>query len=579
MCATDEIYWYFSHFYKDNFGNAAKKKEHSSFDLNIIKLIWLVKEFQSLIKHHRVQVKSGLAMYINQLILPQLTDSLISLASSNDSRSPLIQEMVEVMRNTQWSDEINGGEASTWLNRQWLKFQYMSLNADSRRFELSSLMSQFLLIAPFLDDFDNRINELGSLKELYYFQNALLEHLSVVLESESQLLKFAECLGYVGVDFHAYYNNFFPSIAPWVSSQSICFTTEIYSVIGHCCACLMHEVAMNTISIQCQTVSSQIVKVLKRTDKPAKVNKSKAFVTVVQRPGSESEFNGPDAELMKMKVQLRWLIIGINHRKKANLGQVDFQPFEFFLDSICAKFKIFLNEDVVLINSTSPSKPQSIKDKDQVFDDIISFEIKRPSVFGMQVKGYFAAISYIDRITGMNCTSVLQEVLVEQTSLEQARRIAETLPDKLVFSIKNKVKGAYKPPAMLPYLIVYVKWYTEFLITKAFTGTSIFSQSRMAFCNLEANWLTSEHYTDKIELIALCEMIGLSGFQFFDEKLTRLITIYAASLDEIMILPQTQEILLNVKKGKIDSSTIGKFLRKLIQITYYFRITISSQEY
>jgi NCK-associated protein 1 len=554
--------WYFLHYDKDPMGNPLnnKKKDQKNVDLNIVTLIWLVKEIVSLIQDHKSHIQSGLAFYLQNDVFPSLMESMERLCESDDAKAPLIQNIMELIEKTDWNNDLPPEKISKHVTFTWLRFQNIQLLSNST-FGGSNMMSKFISAIPYLDSFEAECLQLGSIKDLLYYQNAVLEHIRDIMASETQLIKYTEVLGFVGADFELTVTQFWPMIAEWVTSQTECYTTEIYSVIGQYCGKLVHEVATKCMDQQGQILSSEAVKSFPKSDKSlkSKDKKKKVEPLLVMRPGWESQFNGRDAELMELKVQLRWLIFNLNHRQKARIGQMDFLPFEFLMDSLRSQFKLFIN-DVITIDTNSPTKENA----GSAADDVMTFEIKRPSILHSQVKSYLAAVSYMDRITHLDCADVLQEVWEEQNNLEQAQSIADSSPDSLAFTMKSKQKGdRANRRAQLnphhPFLISYVKWYTEFLVTKSHTGTCVYSQSHQAFCNTSFSTIQAEHFTDRHELVSLCELIGLSGFQFMEDRLTRLITINVASLDEA--IHANFEFLKGIKEAKPEIENLAKLPR------------------
>jgi hypothetical protein len=104
----------------------------------------------------------------------------------------------------------------------------------------------------------------------------------------------------------------------------------------------------------------------------------------------------------------------------------------------------------------------------------------------------------------------------------------------MVFQISSKIpreKGrAAQWNPIQPFLITIVQWYSEFLASKAVSNTTVFSPIHHTFRNKELSSIYAELYTDPSEMKAICELIGLQGIQFFDEKITRMIANHVASL-------------------------------------------------
>lgn len=135
------------------------------------------------------------------------------------------------------------------------------------------------------------------------------------------------------------------------------------------------------------------------------------------RPGAESSLKDPDPIVIQMEVEqikLRSLMYSGNF-EPVQVSDVEFQPFEFFLDSLSAKFRTFLNSgiyvhDLVLTKEYTGPVPA---------DDIMSFDIKRPTVFLNEIKAYLKSMTYLNGITGINVVGVMRDVWTEQVDCEK----------------------------------------------------------------------------------------------------------------------------------------------------------------
>lgn len=137
---------------------------------------------------------------------------------------------------------------------------------------------------------------------------------------------------------------------------------------------------------------------------------------------------------------------------------VEFQPFEFFLDALSSKFRMFLNggiyvHDIVLTKESTGNV---------VSDDIMSFDIKRPSVFYSEVKEYLNCMVFLHDVSGINVVCVLRDIWSDQVDLEKAKRISGGLDNDLVFHISQKrsrERGkAVNVNPIQPFLVTLSQW-------------------------------------------------------------------------------------------------------------------------
>lgn len=173
-------------------------------------------------------------------------------------------------------------------------------------------------------------------------------------------------------------------------------------------------------------------------------------------------------------------------------------------------------------------------------EDLMSFEIKRPSIFLDEIKSYMTAARFVDGLACSDIIGYLRDVLMDLTDLEKMRFYASNQPDALVFSMSKKPlreKGKAATVSFLQsFLVTYTQWYSEFLCSKAHALTTIYAPNKRMFCNIAASTTQAELFTHPKELEALVEIIGLQGVQFLDEKLTRIITMYTASIQVSCVL-------------------------------------------
>lgn len=114
------------------------------------------------------------------------------------------------------------------------------------------------------------------------------------------------------------------------------------------------------------------------------------------------------------QIRLRSLMFAGNFAS-VQVNDVEFQPFEFFLDSLSAKFRSFLNAgiyvlDIVLTKESIGSVPA---------DDIMSFDIKRPTVFLAEIKAYLKSMTFLNGLTGLNMVGIMRDVWTDQIDLEK----------------------------------------------------------------------------------------------------------------------------------------------------------------
>lgn len=96
-------------------------------------------------------------------------------------------------------------------------------------------------------------------------------------------------------------------------------------------------------------------------------------------------------------------------------------------------------------------------------------------------------------------------------------------------------------------LITIMKWYCEFLGSKAVSGTTAYSEVLNSFCNVDNSSINASFYTDEIELQALVELIGIQGAHFLDEQLLKMFMSSTVAIADISALHASLLANINFK--------------------------------
>ncbi|KAJ3304966.1 hypothetical protein HDV03_002196 [Kappamyces sp. JEL0829] len=530
VSSKDEIIWYFNHFDRDAYGAIKQgKKDTRYIDTRVIELIWLFKYVWNHLASSKDGFLEALSLEIG-LLYPKLNQQVQLLISDGELSNPEL-EIAKTFGQSFSSRPIEDDYKDIRMN--WLRFQMFSgLNQKanmSRYTPVAKLFEEFYRISEWIDDFDKKLLEVATLRSLFFKQSSLFELAKEILEGSETSQRYVVSIGMIAADFSDNTSELWPYEETNISVHTMCFATEFFSVLGQVAANLANDVALQTIAYESShTTDGQIV--------PTADSKKKAVKKLERpRPGKESSLKDDDPSITRLehdKLQLQSLM------QLCSCGgipilEVEFQPFEFFLDNLCSKFRNFLNSGIYQLDVTIPK--ESLGSIPQ--DDTMSFDIKRPSVFLSEIKSYLQALHFLNRITGNNVVGILRDVWIEQTDLEKAKRFASNLPNEMVFHISNKSQREKGKPSqwnpIQPFLLTMVQWYSEFLGSKALSDTTSLSTLHQSFCNRDLTTVQGECFTDLVETNAIFQLIGLQGMQFFDEKLTRMVAVLTGNLKQI----------------------------------------------
>ncbi|KAH6571166.1 hypothetical protein BASA60_007287 [Batrachochytrium salamandrivorans] len=574
--AKEEIMWYFVHSDKD----LKKKRETKLMDLTIVDLIHLVREISDFLLTQRQVCQRGVAKYISTIITTQNLQSDIEslmrvFSPPRESAGIILYGILNCINAIQQSDAMElakCGELEA-LRLNIIRFQtHTSLGQDTFQAKnYTSTIKNLSAIAGltrWLDLFERCLSEISSFKELFFFQTALQEHVKECFDTQADMLHSVGTLGSIVTDFGDNVSPVWPAESNWLSTHTICFTTEFYSALGQYASAIAYDIAMVNMSIQSRTLPQETVVYLPKPSRVISDTKKKIqtrrppFEKPLARPGLESTLKGVDPEvknLERLRIILRNLILSISKRPSIKVKEVEFQPIAFFIDVFANKFRNFLNQAVYRTDlyGKEISGPGGY--------DIMSFDAKRPSILLHEIKSFMMTAKTVDELAGTDIVAVFRDILIEQADLEKARDFTSRDADGFLDQNKGKIsreKG--KSPVMniiQPFLVTYMQWYCEFVVSKAVIGTTVYSKSRRSFCSITPSSVEAQTYTDSHELCALCELVGPQGIQFIDMKLTRQITILCGSVQEM--ISHNTEGLEKILNSWTDDVLMKETLRKM----------------
>ncbi|KAJ1334420.1 hypothetical protein BSLG_007575 [Batrachochytrium salamandrivorans] len=484
--AKEEIMWYFVHSDKD----LKKKRETKLMDLTIVDLIHLVREISDFLLTQRQVCQRGVAKYISTIITTQNLQSDIEslmrvFSPPRESAGIILYGILNCINAIQQSDAMElakCGELEA-LRLNIIRFQtHTSLGQDTFQAKnYTSTIKNLSAIAGltrWLDLFERCLSEISSFKELFFFQTALQEHVKECFDTQADMLHSVGTLGSIVTDFGDNVSPVWPAESNWLSTHTICFTTEFYSALGQYASAIAYDIAMVNMSIQSRTLPQETVVYLPKPSRVISDTKKKIqtrrppFEKPLARPGLESTLKGVDPEvknLERLRIILRNLILSISKRPSIKVKEVEFQPIAFFIDVFANKFRkyepiyagFFLNQAVYRTDlyGKEISGPGGY--------DIMSFDAKRPSILLHEIKSFMMTAKTVDELAGTDIVAVFRDILIEQADLEKARDFTSRDADGFLDQNKGKIsreKG--KSPVMniiQPFLVTYMQWYCEFV--------------------------------------------------------------------------------------------------------------------
>jgi hypothetical protein len=218
--AKDELLWYFDHYDRDSNGNIkSTKKEPKILDHNTAELLYLIRHSWSLLEHNKNSIPFLILEILKQSfhnisdLYPIVVEEIGRILEEPDclaeAEKQIIDTLLEGFKETPNETDFQGFRLS------WLRFQlFTNINNKTsiNRFpNLSEVMNTFQKDSVWVDMFDSMIAEQSSLKQLYWKQSAIHEHIKDILESGSNRnLKYPVGFCFIASDFNDIVTDIWP---------------------------------------------------------------------------------------------------------------------------------------------------------------------------------------------------------------------------------------------------------------------------------------------------------------------------------------------------------------------------------
>ncbi|TPX33710.1 hypothetical protein SmJEL517_g03449 [Synchytrium microbalum] len=583
--AKEEIAWYWSHHDRDVTGKRpTKKKDLKHMDLHIFELMWLVKALARKLRLRKQHIQFYCAAFLETKVA-RAQESLQYYMKTGNNVPESAQALLRAISTTlstitaaNWEVLAHSGELEA-LRLNWMRFQASVAHPDAsppppNLADLVAHIAEFSQRSMWLDEFDTVLNNISDLRTCYFYQNAIHDHLKEVVDQVPDQLRFAGVLGSLGEDFLRNVTPYWPMEFNAITSNSVLFASELFTLLGAYGAQVADEIAMSLVAHERQLLPTEAISALPKDHQQQKrrsPNRKAAAVSQSSKPGWESNMQVVDASVKRLeacRITLRNIIFAVKNTGVITVHDTEFYPVAFFLDSLAAKVKSRLQAIVYVsvpgaASSTatfSHPDPSGSRNVDEMF-----FEVKRPSVFLAEMNAYLHGLHLVDELLGVECTNALREVLMDQVDPEKCKSLIDAQTDQYLVTVTPRDPKAAKKGALRfmnvtqPILLTYAVWFSDFFITKL-SGGVCYSSSRKTFVSKSGSLFQAELYCDQNELRALSQILGPRGIRFIDERLLKMVTLTATYIKETLIA--NHEALERFKLGWNDDSRAIDMLRR-----------------
>lgn len=574
--ARDEVVWYFNH---TEFDIVTKKRKRDSkgLDVSVLELIWLVNELSDSLIQNKDSINIYFEQFIQQVKAPASLTIIDAIGSAVGSGDEVINNIIREIRNTvekslqqyNINHMASNGDFDA-LRVNWSRLQiYLNLPNSptiSNAAEAIAAIDDFVDTVLWYNNLDSRISEIESLKVLAFYQGLLHDHLKISMTEYPEYLRFTGAYGHLAERFVDNVSDLWPSEYSLLSGSALAFSTEVYSVLGQLGSHLAHEICLTTVNQVNQTTPAEahlLQKGLNTNDRKI----LKKLGSNAGAPGWESNFAGNVPSTRKLessKHVFQSLIFGLSHPTSITIGKSEIRPFRFFSDSFFQGFKTYLLGTAT--KTPEPSNPGGFPIANSV-DETLSFDVKRPSIFLNELRGYLVAIRFIENLVPIACFRPLKTILLTEIDYNTTKSLTEGFSEQyysnaLQTKKVHREKGKSAAPQNVPLIAIYLIWYTELIISKAAAGNVIYSFAHDTFVSKTTNQqpFQVEAFTSGAELKALCELFGVKGITYIDEKISKVIYNYIITIKELV--SNNIPLLSVIQKEWTDDAKILDSIKK-----------------
>ncbi|TPX43137.1 hypothetical protein SeMB42_g03409 [Synchytrium endobioticum] len=583
--AKEEIVWYWSHYDRDVTGKRpTKKKDNKHMDLQIFELMWLVKALAKKLQMRKQQIQYYCAHFLENRAARAIESIQYYIKAGNNVPASVqnmlraIADALGTITSNNWDVLSMSGELAA-LRLNWMRFQASVAHPDApspppNLADLVSHLPEVTQRSVWLDDFDKTLSDISDFRTCYFHQNALHEHLKECMDHNPDQLRFCGILGTLGEDFLRNVTPYWPMEFNALTSNSVLFTSEVYTLISAYAAHVADEVALSSVIHQRQLFPAEAVNALPKDPQQQKrrsPTRKTAEKDATRRPGWESDMQFVDASVKRLeacRTMLRNLIFATKSSGVVTVHDSEFYPVSFLLDALAAKVKSRLQSFVYISvpGSAVPyatfahPDPSGSRNVDEIY-----FEVKRPSVFLAELNAYLHGLHIVNELLGVECTNMLQDVLMEQVDVDKCRSFIEAQAEQYLVQInsrdaKQAKKGALRNMNISqPILLTYAVWFGDFFTTKLSTGV-FYSSSKKSFVSKHSAPFQAELYIDQTELRALCHILGPRGIRFIDERLLKMVTLIVTYIKETLV--SNHEAVERFRLGWNDDARAIDMLRR-----------------
>lgn len=510
-----EILWYFRHV-------GVKPKFHTkSFkdvkDTNIAEMIYLIDELMTVCLNHKEVISSYHRNILQKLYHKKVAD-IVEMHKAR-FEGQLMTVMQSVLADMQGATSFQAMRMNWRRLEAFLSgYQLKTVLTDSTIRELFSTMAKVCIFSRHVDDVEQELAELVSLKELYFFQKQVYDMFKNGLEGDIKQplysMSFLRILDYYPDNIHKTLN---PELRKQVGQQAVDLAAEMLEAFAKTIEGKVDELrGSKGFTILAKQMGGLEVaekfKFMMLKDQYKDKEKAKSME---QRPGYESYHREKEIikEFRAIEKNLTQLLFSLGRYEEITVFDTVYYPTEYLRSRMETYIDNYVSSVALRVTATAKETKNDIK----------SAEFPAPSTVLYELQTFMIALKVVEQ-----CVNVKVEDLIMNAFLKHFVNLKY---------IDSPYKVDRQKQASDNAIITYAKWYADIISNATPKYKLFYSTLRKTFISTQAtaiNSFNAEEYVDLPELHALATLVGPYGIRVVDQYLLDDVYSLAEQLRDVL---------------------------------------------
>jgi NCK-associated protein 1 len=523
-----EILWYFRHvgvrpkFSPKNFRDVK--------DTNIAEMIYLIDELMSVCLQHRDVISVYHANILKKLYHKKITD----IVEFNKIRfeGQLMQVMQSILNDMTGASPDYQAMRMNWKRMEAFLSGYQFKNALNEHSikELFSTMAKVCIFSRHVDEVEQELAELVSLKELYFYQKQVYELFKSGLDGDLKQplysISFLRILDYYPDNIHKTLN---PELRKQVGQQAVELAAEMLEVFAQRIETKLDEFRgpKGHGVLYKQMGGIEVAERFKYMMLKDQYKDKERLKDIDKKPGFESYHreNNVIKEFRAIEKNFTQLLFSLGRYEEIVVFDTVYYPTEY----LRSRLETYIDNYVASVALRVTANAKETK------NDAKLAEFPAPSLVLYELQTFMISLRVIEQ-----CINVKAEDLLMNAFLKHFVNLKY---------IESPFKADKQKQLADNVIITYARWYADLIANATPKYKLFYSPVRKSFISTAATPISAfnaEEYVDYSELHALASLVGPYGIRVIDQHL----------LDEVYTLSeQLRDVLSQHHKDLKDVET------------------------